>query len=236
VAKKNARDNERRAIVEQLRKEQARKERTRSFAILGVCVVIVIGLLAAALIPYIKSQKEKDKPLADVGAAQSAAACSPIQTKTATGNQDHVTPGTKVNYPDAPPSFGKHWGNFLTGSEIRSMYTTSDRPEVERLVHSLEHGYSILWYDATVKKGTTAYDDVVALSQKLPVGKKFIAAPWTSSDGNSFPSGKHVALTHWTGPDDQKGVTEFCGKPSGAVVSTFMKRYPEGDAPEPGAV
>ena len=47
--------------VEQMRREQARKERTRSLAILGGCIVVVVGLLAAALIPYIKDQREKSR-------------------------------------------------------------------------------------------------------------------------------------------------------------------------------
>jgi len=49
VAKKNAKNTERRAMVEQMRAEQARKERMRSLAILGTCIVIVVGLLGVAV-------------------------------------------------------------------------------------------------------------------------------------------------------------------------------------------
>jgi hypothetical protein len=45
----------------------------------------------------------------------------------------------------------------------------------------------------------------------------------------------HVALTHWTGPQDQQGITEYCAAPSGAVVQSFMDDYPESNAPEAGA-
>ena len=55
------------------------------------------------------------------------------------------------------------------------------------------------------------------------------------ADGGSFPEGKHVALTHWTGPDNQKGVTQYCAAPSGAVVKQFMADYPASSAPEPDA-
>ncbi|MCW2820540.1 MAG: hypothetical protein JWR64_335, partial [Marmoricola sp.] len=58
MVKKNERDN-RRAIAEQLRREQARKERQRSMLILGACVLVVLGLLAAAVIPYVKSERDK---------------------------------------------------------------------------------------------------------------------------------------------------------------------------------
>jgi hypothetical protein len=239
VAKKNARDNERRAIVEQMRKEQARKERARSLAILGVCVVIVVALLGSAIFVYVKDQRAKDEaaaaPMSDIGVSRSAASCSPVQKKAATGNNVHVTVGQKIPYPDAPPAFGRHWGNFLQGSEIRNLYTTKDRPQLERMVHSLEHGHTILWYDDTVKPGTSSYKAIQAMADKLDASAYFMAAPWMAADGGDFPSGKHVALTHWTGPENQQGITQYCAAPSGSVVASFMKAYPPDDAPEPGS-
>ena len=239
MAKKTERQLERRAIAEQLRKQQARKERTRSLVIIGVAVVIVIGLLTAALIPYIQDQRKDNEiastPLTKLGASTSAAKCSPVQKKKAEGSGQHLDAGSKIPYPDAPPSFGQHWGNFLQGSEIRPFYTTQDRPEVERLVHSLEHGHTILWYDDTVKPGTKSYKDIQAMAEKIDTSDKFMAAPWTSADGGSFPSGMHVALTHWTGPEAQQGITEYCAAPSGDVVQSFMDDYPASNAPEPGA-
>ena len=65
------------------------------------------------------------------------------------GLGQHINAPQKIPYDQAPPSYGAHWPNFLQGSEIRTFYTPSDRPEIERLVHSLEHGHTILWYDET---------------------------------------------------------------------------------------
>lgn len=240
MAKKNVRDNERRAVAEQMRKQQARSERRRSLLILGACVVVVLGLLTAALVPYISQRRADAKAegatLSTLGMSASAAKCDPVKKAKATGNNQHITPGTKIPYADAPPSSGPHWGNFMTGNELRSLYTVQDRPEVERLVHSLEHGHTILWYDDSVKPGTDAYKDVQSIAGKFdPETDKFMAAPWKSSDGKSFPSGKHVAMTHWTGPENQKGVTQYCAAPSGAVVQAFMKANPASSAPEPAA-
>ncbi len=239
MAKKNPRDNERRAIAEQLRKQQARKERVRSLLILGACVVVVLALLGSAVFVYVKDQSAKDKaagtPLAKLGVSTAAASCSPVVEKVATGSNEHLTVGQKIDYPDAPPAFGKHWGNFLQGSEIRQFYTADDRPPLERMVHSLEHGHTILWYDDTVTKDSKTYKDLKAISDKLGEGSYFMAAPWTKADGAAFPSGKHLALTHWTGPEDQQGKTQYCGAVSGAVVQKFMDAYPADSAPEPGA-
>jgi hypothetical protein len=239
VANKNPKNVERRALVEKMRQEQARKERRRSMAILGVCIVAVIGLLAAALIPYLKDRADEKRlqglPIDKIGVSTAKAACDPIKTADASGNAEHIPSGTPIDYPDAPPAFGKHWGNFLVGSEIRPFYTVDDRPELERMVHSLEHGHTIAWYDDTVKPGTKAYDDLKAIAEKLPASSYFMAAPWKPEDGKAFPEGKHVVLTHWTGPDNQKGIWEYCGAPSGAVVKKFLQDYPAKDAPEPGA-
>ncbi len=239
MAKSKARENERRAIAEQMRQQQARKERRRSLLILGAAVAVVVGLLVAALIPYLHQRREEAKaagtPLAQLGATTAASNCDPVTKADASGNGDHVTTGQRIQYSQVPPSFGRHWANFLQGSEIRSFYTPQDRPELERLVHSLEHGHTILWYDETVKPGTQAYQDVQAISEKFSRADYFMAAPWKKSDGGSFPSGKHVALTHWTGPDKQQGITQYCAAPSGAVIKKFTDTYQPDNAPEPGA-
>jgi hypothetical protein len=238
MTKKNERDS-RRAVAEQMRKAQARKERQRSLLILGSCVLVVLALLGSAIYVYAKDQAAEraaaGTPLAELGVATEQASCDPVKTEPATGSNEHLAGGTKIPYEQAPPASGPHWANFLQGAEIRSFYTREDRPEVERLVHSLEHGHTILWYDETVKPGTDAYQTVQAISDKFDEGEKFIAAPWNKSDGGSFPSGKHVTLTHWTGQPDQKGVTQYCAAPSGAALEKFMEKYPASDAPEPEA-
>ena len=239
MAKKSERDD-RRAIAEQMRKQQARKERQRSLLILGACVVVVIGLLAAALIPYIQNQRAESKaegtPLGDIGVSTAAAKCDPVKKVDASGNGDHITIGKKIPYTQSPPSFGPHWANFLQGSEIRNFYTAQDRPEIERMVHSLEHGHTILWYNAdTVKPGTENYKLVKTIADKFDSDAYFMAAPWSTSDGGAFPAGMELALTHWTGPQKQEGVTQFCAAPSGAVVKKFTDTYKPDNAPEPGA-
>jgi hypothetical protein len=239
VAKKNPKNIERRAMVEKMRQEQARKERARSMTILGVCIVAVIGLLAAALVPYIKDKNAKDaiahKGLDKIGVTASAAGCDPETTKSAKGAGQHEAVGTPIKYDEAPPAFGPHWGNYLQGTELRNFWTPDDRPELERVVHSLEHGHTLLWYDSSITKGSKEYQDLQDIATKFSNNPYFNVVPWKQTDGAAFPDGKHVVLTHWTGPDDQKGVWEYCSKPSGEVVSDFTKKYKSSNAPEPGA-
>jgi hypothetical protein len=114
VAKKNAKNIERRAMVEQMRAEQARKERMRSLAILGTCIVIVVGLLGVAVFKYVQDNRENNVALGKIGATRAAAACDPIATKKPTGlnvsgvKGNHVDIGTTFKYPADPPAFGPH--------------------------------------------------------------------------------------------------------------------------------
>lgn len=239
MAAKPSDKRNRRAIAEQLRKEHERKEKLRTGLILGISLVIVAGLLIAALIPYLQDRSRKKEleglALDKIGATESAAGCQDRKIVDAQGAGQHESPGTPIKYDAAPPAFGSHWGNFLSGVEIRNFYSVEDRPQIERLVHSLEHGHTILWYDDSVKPGTDSYRQIEEIAGKLKAEDYFMAAPWTAKDGGAFPEGTHVALTHWTGPDKQQGITQYCAKPSGDVVQQFMKDYDKMDAPEPGA-
>ncbi len=247
MAKKNPKNVERRAMVEKMRAEQARKERARSTLILGVCVLIVIGLLVPAIWSLVSTNNANkaaaDRKFADIGVSASAASCGNLITKAPTGlsqsgvNGNHVAIGTVIHYPDSPPAFGQHWPNFLAASEYRNFYTPTDRPELERMVHSLEHGHTLIWYDDTIKAGSKAYTALQQLADKYTNTTTYVnVLPWKSTDGGTFPSGMHVAMTHWTGSGNQQlGVWKYCGQPSGAVISEFVTKYPNTDSPEGGA-
>jgi len=245
VAKKNPKNVERRAMVEQMRKEQARKERQRSLLILGVCVLLVLGLLLAALIPYLKDRHKNSelagKAISKIGVSASAASCDDILTKATDKNQNHIPAGQPLSYTDAPPSFGPH--RPAPAPFGRPFYTTADRPEVGELVHNMEHGYTIAWYDATAAKDKTEMDDLEAIAKKFQdENVAFVAAPWTSDDGKAFPDGKHIALTRWsadasnpTDEDKQRGNWQYCGSTSGKVIADFVAKWPHSESPEPNA-
>lgn len=238
---KPKKDQDRRAVVEQLRREQQRAEKRRGYMVVGACVlvgVVIVGLGASALI---KQKVAASGDLKSLGADAKAASCQAVTTKKATGNSDHKAIGTKILYPEAPPAFGPHYPT--PAPFARKFYTSADRPQVEYLVHNLEHGYTLLWYDKTIADDSDAVNAVKGIASKFEGGSnfrnKFIAVPWTSNDGQAFPKGTHIALTHWSmggthgNPTGQIGVWQYCGKASGSVVSTFMKSYPYTDSPEP---
>jgi len=244
----------RQAVIDEMRKKQRGADRRRNYVIVGVCVLIAVGILAAAIVPIVKDKLDERKlesvALADLGAP--ASSCQKIVTKKADGNQNHVDVGTPVDYTTAPPAFGPHWNQsgVAPAPFAKKFYTADDRPELEALVHNLEHGYTILWYDSTIADDSEAMDQVRAIADKFDASgdnfrDKFIAAPWTSDDenGKKFPDGQHIAFTHWsaggngvTDASKQVGVFQYCSAPSGAALETFMQKYPFSDTPEPAAM
>jgi hypothetical protein len=242
MAKSN-KDRDRRAVVEQMRRDQKRSERRRTIVIISACVVVALVIIGLAAVPLIKQNMAASGPLAELGVSEGKAGCQEVVKKKATGNQEHKPIGTPITYDDAPPAFGAHWPTPAPFE--RKFYTADDRPEVEYLVHNLEHGYNLLWYDDTIAKDSDKLAAVKAIASKFEgteLTDKFIAVPWTSKDGKGFPKGTHVALTHWSAGGDpsdvskQQGIWQYCADPSGEVVTQFTKDYPYTDSPEPQAM
>ena len=237
---------DRQAVIDSIRNKQKGADKRRGYAIVGVCVTVALLIVGAAAYQPIKDWYDlrgfSSTGLDTIGAE--ADACQEITTKKANGAQEHVEPGTPIQYEDAPPAFGQHY-NVWDGIE-RKLYT-NDRPDVGELVHNLEHGYTILWYDKTVADSDSMMDDLRGIATKFDDNEnyrnKFKAVPWTDDDGEPFPGGQHVALTHWSvggegesAADKQVGVFQYCSAPSGAALEEFMKKYPYTDSPEPGAI
>jgi Protein of unknown function (DUF3105) len=245
---KSSRTNrsERQKAVEQLRAQQKAAERRRGMTIVAVCSLVAVLIVGLAAYQPVKSwwdtRSYRGKDVAEIGAP--ASVCQRVTTKPADGNQQHLADGSPVTYTDSPPAFGQH---YLTPDPMtRKFYTEQDRPALGTLVHNEEHGYTILWYDDSAAEDSHQMDQIRAIASKFAgttdLRDKFKAVPWTSSDGKPFPSGQHIAFTHWSvggvanasqGQDKQVGVWQYCSDVSGAALSTYMKQYPFGDSPEP---
>ena len=156
MAKKAKTD--RQADIDSIRSSQSRSENRRGVAIVGVCVLVAVLIVGAAAFKPIKDwwdlRSYASESLSSIGAE--ASVCQDVTTETAEGSQDHVDVGTPMTYPDSPPAFGQHWN--MWDSMERKVYTTSDRPELGELVHNLEHGFTILWYDETIADDSSKMD------------------------------------------------------------------------------
>ncbi len=237
--------SDRQKVIDDIRRKQKGAERRQGFVILAVCIAIalVIVMLAAfnPIRTWIEQRKYAGEPLADIGASPSV--CGDLVTKDAEGSGEHRTTGEQISYDDAPVAFGPHWneGGVAPVSIEKRFYTKDSRPELEQLIHNLEHGFTILWYDETAADDAGTIGEIKAMAEKLSYSDtnnrlSFIAAPWTSDDGKDFPDGQHIAFTHWTADQasgKSEGVWQYCSEPSGEALETFMKDHPYYDAPEP---
>ena len=240
---------DRQRVVEQMRAQQKAAERRRGLTVVAVCVVVAVLIVGLAAYQPVKSwwdtRHYRSEDLSQIGAP--ASACGKVSTKPATGNQQHLADGSPISYADAPPAFGKHY--IDPDPMARKFYSAADRPALGTLVHNLEHGYTIVWYDQTAAKDSTQMSQLRAISSKFAgttdLRDKFKAVPWTTADGNPFPDGQHVAFTHWSvggvkaasaGHANQVGVWQYCSAVSGAALKTYMLDYPYTDSPEPGAM
>lgn len=242
---KPKKNDDRRARLEAMRREAQRAERRRTMAVVGICAVVAVAIIAATGYYLLTQEESATAGTVDggsLGGSASAAGCDNIVLRTAEGSADHQVPGTQIDYPDSPPAFGPHWSEQAPPGT--TFYTVEVGPEVEQLVHNLEHGYTILWYDETIADDPEALSQVEAIAQpfagRQDPGGKFIAAPWGGDDGDAFPEGKHVALTHWSAEgeaasDEGQGDWLYCAEPSADVVSDFMAKFPPVDALEPNA-
>ena len=260
MAKKPAK-SDRRAVIDEIRKKQKGAERRRGYAIVGVCATIALLIVGAAWYasdlpgtPAWFEQRKWDRlDLASIG-QPAKDVCQDVTTKPADGNQDHVDAGTKVDYTTAPPAFGPHWNiqGVAPAPMSNKFYAPGERPELEALVHNLEHGYTIVWYDETIAADEDKLTELRGIARKFPGTENFrykvIVAPWTKADetGESFPKDEHIAFTHWSvggaggaGTQDatkQVGVFQYCSDVSGEALKDFMTKYPYTDSPEPNAM
>jgi hypothetical protein len=223
-SKQSAKD--RRAKVEELKRQQAAAERRKTLLFVGVAAVVGLGLIAAAVVPAVLNARSNpaNQDPADIGEPLAKASCDPVVDDEATGAADHVQPGTSVEYATTPPSSGKHYDVPLPFS--RKFYGPDDAPPVENLVHNLEHGYVVVWYDDTLQGvQLEALEDI---SKRIPEDRpKLVVAPWDASRG-PLPDDKHVAMSAW-------GHRQLCEAPSGEAVDEVSEQFPPSVAPEPNA-
>lgn len=177
--------NDRAAKAKKQLKAHQRAEKRGSYMIVGVCGVVALLIVGAAAFRPVMNwwdlRKFNDVDLASIGSA--ADVCAPEIVIPASGEQDHRDEGS-IEYTTSPPVFGPH--RSVPATMERKFYTPDDVPELEQLVHNEEHGYTFLWYDATVADDDELMDEVEAISTKLRgtdnFRLKFKAVPWTGAD------------------------------------------------------
>ena len=186
----------------QTRKRKQRRSSSLMWGGVGVGIIIVLGFLIW----------QAFRP------ATGEAVSVPANYET------HIQEGTPPGpYPSDPPAGGVHYGSdfpaqFFQETDVESL---PEYPE-GYLVHNLEHGYVIFWYNCAVldETGCNNLKDGIQKVMSDNGGTKLIAFPWKTID---VP----LVITSW-------GKLQRFDTFNAAQASAFVKAN-RNHAPEPNA-
>ena len=212
VAAKKA-DQDRKARIAQMQREAKAAERRRTLLIVGVAVVAVLGdrrgrhlLDHHRRLPGARRRAELARRRGVRGVLrpdhhrhrQRRQRARRPRHRQARRDDGEVLDGARrrpVSTSSAP------------STRTRQFYTADDRPAMENLVHNLEHGYTILWYDDTATEAQISELKAIAARPTSSPRRedKFIVSAWDPAYG-ALPGGqalRDVALVRGRQRRDQ---------------------------------
>lgn len=203
TSKKLLEKQQRRAAEEERRREQQKAARKRNMITLLIAVV-VLGVVVALVL----QNRTDDTELATVGRGK--AGCGEIETHEIEG-QEHVE--VTPEYGTNPPTSGNHLQTPASPGFF-------DEPvDPGALVHNMEHGQIVFWYDPEAPQETIDAIEAV-VDQEF---EATVAVPW-----DDVESPYTFYMTAW-------GASQGCREVSQEVVNAFREQY-QGKGPEPVGV
>lgn len=227
---------DRRQRIEEIKREQQAADRRRNLLFGGIGGLIALVIVGGSVFAVQRTEagKPENRAFESFGVSAADASCGEVLSTKSSGVNNHVQPtqpdGTKtvVDYTTVPPSFGPHFGNPAPFE--RGFYTDRDRPAMEELVHNLEHGYVVVWYDPAISgDDKSELEGTVAKLRSENATAKVIASPWDATYGK-LPEGTTIAMSHW---GVKEGSRQLCGAVSGEAINAFVIANPPTDSPEP---
>ena len=212
---KKLEQKQQRRLAEERKKEEAKREQRKKNLVTVLIAFVVIGLVSALVI------SDRQKASGPVGVAAEEANCGPKEDSEAP-EANHVAEGTPVKYETNPPTVGPHAGSpGPTGF--------FDVPqEAEHLIHNMEHGQIVLWYDPAAPQQVK--DDLKAVVEKQTATT--VATPYEGLEEYNF------YMTAWNkapdAPEDSAGTgyLQGCDLVSEDVINDFRREH-QGRSPEP---
>lgn len=165
----NKRGSTRRERLRKQRRSQKKKNRV-------IITVVVIAVIAVAAL-FVRNATRK-----------------PIgESVKIMGNSNHFPDGAEIEYNTNPPNSGPHYN-----SDMPAGFYDEDSPEATgilnpegHLVHNLEHGYVIIWYNCGVLDDASCTELKSEINAVMDVeSTKVIAFPW-------YDTAEPVVMTSW---------------------------------------
>lgn len=191
--------------AEERRKAEARKAAVRRNILTIGTAILVAGIVIAAIV----LQRESGGIDEEVGVAAEEANCGDIETFEKQ-EADHIDVGAAHEpYNSSPPTSGPHY-------EVPADSTFFTEPQQpEQLLHNLEHGQIVIWYDPDAPPETQQQIENLVRQEPLAT----VALPYTDIE-----TPYRLALTAW-------GASQLCEQVSQQVVNNFRREY-QGKGPE----
>jgi Protein of unknown function (DUF3105) len=203
---KKLEEKQRRREAEERKKSELRKAQRRRNLITTVIALLVLGGVVAAIATQRKAETEQ---LTNYGVAADEANCGDIEDQEIQG-ADHIEVGSPHEpYATNPPSSGPHYNAAGIGPVQSGFYDDATEAPPEGVVHNLEHGMIVFYYNAN------APSDVLADLRLAVEDEAFasVATPWTD-----FDPGVNFVMTAW-------GQSQSCEFVSRDVVNDFRREF-----------
>ena len=173
--------------------------RSWAIGVAGVAALLVLGVLARQPSPYALSAHGSPNLLKSVRTFPSE-------------GRGHVAPGTEVRYETTPPTSGNHYPT----PTAPGFYTSPQMPG--NLVHSLEHGNVVVYYQPDRLKSV----DKTALQGWV----SHYGGPWNGFVvvPNPYPNPPYLVLTAWT---HMMVLKHYDPAAVSAFASEYLGRGPE---------
>jgi hypothetical protein len=239
-------NKDRRARLDEMRRQQRAAERRKNLLTFGSAIVVALLLVGTAVVLTVQKMHANDAKKNRVAiqlkaekkpghqskptAAEKKDGCLGVHSDPLSTAAQHFT--TPIDYakekygdtadgaPPIPPTGGRH--NPVSLGDTHRFYALADKPRPERAVHNLEHGYVVVWYDSKLPANQVAILQDIANDPSM--GRVLVVGWWQSD----LPLDKHVVLTSW-------GKTERCSSIDTAVTRNFYTVHVNApEAPERG--
>jgi hypothetical protein len=186
--------------------------------ILAIGGVLLIGAIIVILVLLLGSGPNPDAGVQQADAGQTHVTAG-IDCRNAASTAIATECGGTDPYSSLPATSGPHWGTPAEWGVYAS-------PQAEtQLVHNLEHGGIVIWYDAEAvdADGVATLDQYVRTQTAAGISGrfKFIVSPWGGQDALPAP----VVATSW------RHLLELQTADTAAIDAFAREHY--GLAPEP---
>lgn len=208
-----------------VKEARQRQNRITTGLAIGFIALAVIVIASVVVIPII-TPKPTAIPTATIDTSPTAVVDPNMlgEVIAPSGAGDHIADSVNPNpYNSNPPTSGHHYQRWLTAKFYDSP-DPADGPYPEgHLVHNLEHGYIIFWYNCKILSDSecTTLKSQIKAAMEGAQNFKVIAYPWNSID---VP----VVLTSW---GYRLSMKTFDANLAKSFIDQHRNRSPEPDAP-----